>query len=210
MQMVEIRPSLFLPLYVKSVAKLGLTPCRVPGQAIERFVSSEQMTQSHLSLKGSNQMYSQRTWLLWPRLSLGLGDESDASKLRHGCKTVMINETSCLESTPVFNEEEAPENIDDALRIHASAEYIRLIGEQCVDRTSGYPACLSTNAAVDTSNETSNTNDDVNGAADNGVDETDESRSGADGQLEEVTRSSSASKKWRCILLAPVLLSFGL
>ena len=125
MQMVEIRPSLFLPLYVKSVAKLGLTPCRVPGQAIERFVSSEQMTQSHLSLKGSNQMYSQRTWLLWPRLSLGLGDESDASKLRHGCKTVMINETSCLESTPVFNEEEAPENIDDALRIHASAEYIR-------------------------------------------------------------------------------------
>ena len=141
MQMVEIRPSLFLPLYVKSVAKLGLTPCRVPGQAIERFVSSEQMTQSHLSLKGSNQMYSQRTWLLWPRLSLGLGDESDASKLRHGCKTVMINETSCLESTPVSNEEEAPV----------------LIGEQGVDRTSGYPACLSTNAAVDTSNETSNT-----------------------------------------------------
>ena len=54
-----------------------------------------------------------------------MGDESDASKLRHGCKTVMINETSCLESTPVFNEEEAPENIDDALRIHASAEYMR-------------------------------------------------------------------------------------
>lgn len=127
--------------------------------------------------------------------TLGLGDESDASKLRHGCKTVMINETSCLESTPVFNEEEAPENIDDALRIHASAEYIRLIGEQCVDRASGYPACLSTNAAVDTSNETSNTNDDVNSAADNGVDETDESRSGAGGQLEEVTRSSSASQK---------------
>lgn len=154
-------------------------------------------------------MYSQRTWLLWPRLSLGLGDESDASKLRHGCKTVMINETSCLESTPVFNEEESPENIDDALRIHASAEYIWLIGEQCVDRTSGYPACLSTNAAVDTSNETSNTNDDVNSAADNGVDETDESRSGAGGQLEEVTRSSSASKKWRCILLAPVFPSYS-
>ncbi len=152
MQMVEIRPSLFLPLYVKSVAKLGLTPCRVPGQAIERFVLSEQMTQSHLSLKGSNQMYSQRTWLLWPRLSLGLGDESDASKLRHGCKTVMINETSCLESTPVFN---------------------------------------------------------VNSAADNGVDETDESRSGAGGQLGEVTRSSSASKKWRCILLAPVFPSYS-
>ena len=140
---------------------------------------------------------------------LRLGDESDASKLRHGCKTVMINETSCLESTPVFNEEEAPENIDDALRLHASAEYIRLIGEQCVDRTSGYPACLSTNAAVDTSNETSNTNDDVNGAADNGVNETDESRSGADGQLEEVTRSSSASK-WRCILLAPVLMLWSI
>ena len=74
-------------------------------------------------------------------------------------------------------------------------------GEQGVDRTSGYPACLSTNAAVDTSNETSNTND--------GVDETDESRSGAGGQLEEVTRSSSASKKWRCILLAPVFPSYS-
>jgi len=122
-----------------------------------------------------------------------LGDESDASKLRHGCKTVMINETSCLESTPVSNEEEAPV----------------LIGEQGVDRTSGYPACLSTNAAVDTSNETSNTNGDVNSAADNGVDETDESRSGAGGQLEEVTRSSSASKKWRCILLAPVFPSYS-
>ena len=80
-----------------------------------------------------------------------MGDESDASKLRHGCKTVMINETSCLESTPVFNEEESPENID----------------------------------------------------------ETDESRSGAGGQLEEVTRSSSASKKWRCILLAPVFPSYS-
>ena len=127
---------------------------------------------------------------------LRLGDESDASKLRHGCKTVMINETSCLESTPVFDEEVAPDNIDDALDLHASAEYVRLIGEQCVDPSSGYPACVSVNAAVDPSNETSNTND---------VNETDETRSGDDGQLEDVTQSSSPSK-WRYTLLAPLLL----
>lgn len=97
----------------------------------------------------------------------------------------------------------------DVIEGSSSTPVLVVIGEQGVDRTSGYPACLSTNAAVDTSNETSNTNGDVNSAADNGVDETDESRSGAGGQLEEVTRSSSASKKWRCILLAPVFPSYS-
>ncbi len=67
----------------------------------------------------------------------------------------MINETSCLESTPVFDEEGAPDNIDDALDPHASAEHIRLIDEQCVDPTSGYPACVSVNAAVDPSDTSS-------------------------------------------------------
>ena len=67
----------------------------------------------------------------------------------------MINETSCLESTPVFDEEVAPDNIDDALDLHASAEYVRLIGEQCVDPSSGYPACVSVNAAVDPSDTSS-------------------------------------------------------
>jgi hypothetical protein len=138
--------------------------------------------------------------------TLELGDESDASKLRHGCKTVMINETSCLESTPVFNEEEAPENIDDALRIHASAEYIRLIGEQCVDRTSGPASLQMPRLTHPTKRQTRTTTSTAPRI-------TASTRPTSPGMAQAGSWRRSpgpAPRQWRCILLAPVLLSFGL
>ena len=135
-----------------------------------------------------------------------MGNASGASKLRHGCKSVMIDETSCLEFAPVYDEEASAENIDGALEKHASAEYTRLVSEQWVDPSSGYPACVSASAADDSSDDRATDDRATDDRA------TDDRATDDVSTDDDVVQSSSTSiGPWRCAgLVASVLtLWFG-